>query len=229
MRLYPVKMRVWRAVEAQHHVSTLRLVDNNAADHEALERLLEDSKPALPASVKRLHYLLATPFRYPPPSGSRFRAPNDPGVLYGAAERRTACAELGYWRWRFVQDSRGLRALDATPQTLFQVGLDTAGIDLRNPPYARDRAQWTDALSYAATQEMGQKARAASAGVLLYESVRDARRGLCAAVLSPAALRPARPLAQETWFLTVTSKGVLWSRERTRFDLEFAPPPGAAS
>lgn len=55
------------------------------------------------------HWLIFTPFRYtPPPPGSRFRAPTDPGVFYGAFERRTACAEIGFWRWRFVRDSEAI-------------------------------------------------------------------------------------------------------------------------
>ena len=41
-------MLAWRGVEAQHVVSTLRLVDNRA-EQEELEWLLEQSKPAKPA------------------------------------------------------------------------------------------------------------------------------------------------------------------------------------
>src|SRR5687768_11875664 len=69
----------WRMVEAQHVTATLKLVDD-AEEHEVLEALIEASKPPLPDAVRRLHYLLATPFRYPPPThGSRFRAPGEPG------------------------------------------------------------------------------------------------------------------------------------------------------
>jgi hypothetical protein len=50
-------------VEAQHVVSTMRLVDS-AAEQDLLEQLLEGSKPALPPAARPLHYLLATPFRY---------------------------------------------------------------------------------------------------------------------------------------------------------------------
>ena len=60
------------------------------------------------AGARALDYLLFTPFRYaPPPGGSRFRGETDPGVLYCADEVRTACAELGYWRWRHLLDSAG--------------------------------------------------------------------------------------------------------------------------
>ena len=99
---------LWRAVEAQHVVSTMALVDSIEEQH-VLERLLEDTKPPIPAAAAHLHWLLFTPFRYPPPpGGSRFRGPNDPGVFYGADEIRTACAELGYWRWRHLLDSPAL-------------------------------------------------------------------------------------------------------------------------
>jgi len=88
----------WRMVEAQHQASTLKLVDS-AAEQAVLERLLEASKPPLPAAMKRLDYLLGTPFRYPPRNhGSRFRAATDPGVFYAALDLPTAAAELGWWR-----------------------------------------------------------------------------------------------------------------------------------
>ena len=96
------RIEPWRAVESQHIASTRRLVDSNA-EQALLEDILEASKPRAPASAAGLDYLLATPFRYPPwGRGSRFRSAADPGVFYAADERRTACAELGYWRWRFV-------------------------------------------------------------------------------------------------------------------------------
>ena len=83
----------------------MKLVDD-AAQQDVLEMLLEGSKPPLPSSASRLHYLLATPFRYHPlRSGSRFRGPTDAGVFYGGECARTTCAELGYWRWKFLQDA----------------------------------------------------------------------------------------------------------------------------
>jgi hypothetical protein len=43
----PARRKLWRGVEAQHRVATMRLVDNTA-EQELLEQLLESSKPALP-------------------------------------------------------------------------------------------------------------------------------------------------------------------------------------
>ena len=60
--------RLWRAVEAQHIASTLRLVAN-VEEQLILERIVDRSKPMLPKDAADLHYLLATPFRYASPIG----------------------------------------------------------------------------------------------------------------------------------------------------------------
>jgi len=217
-----VSVKGWRAVEAQHVVSTLRITNNDPDQQELLERILEESKPPLPPEAAGLHYLLATPFRYPPlPYGSRFRAWPDPGVLYAAFERRTACAEMGYWRWRFLRDSQDLREIPASPQTVFQLGAKGSTIDLREPPFAKRSNLWTDPANYDPTQTLGRLARQADVALVLYHSVRDAEKGTCIAILRSAAIRPKRPLAQETWHLTVTAGGTIWQRESQRFVFQF--------
>ena len=84
----------------------MRLADS-LEEQTVLEAILEDSKPLLPPGVAKLHYLLATPFRYRPHQGSRFRAPLEAGVWYGEEVLRTALAEKSYWRVRFLLDSPG--------------------------------------------------------------------------------------------------------------------------
>ena len=54
------RRRLWRAVEAQHIASTLRLVAN-VEEQLMLERLLDQSKPPLPPAASDLHYLLSNP------------------------------------------------------------------------------------------------------------------------------------------------------------------------
>src|SRR5258708_33330890 len=72
----PLSGTCWRLVEAQHHVSTLKLVDS-LDEQQFLEDLIEGSKPPVPPECRHLHYLLATPFRYGAayPNGSSFRRP----------------------------------------------------------------------------------------------------------------------------------------------------------
>lgn len=192
----------WRAVEAQHIVATNVLVDTLAEQAE-LERLLEEGKPPLPARAP-LHWLLATPFRYPPlAGGSRFRGPADPGVWYGADRLRTACAEVGYWRWRFLRASPALASLPARAQTLFRAAIAGNGLDLRAPPLLAERTRWTAPDDYSATQALARRARKAGIELLRYESVRDPEHGGAIVLFSPAAFESATPLELQTWLLEV--------------------------
>lgn len=209
-----VRLAVWRAVEAQHIVSTMVLVDT-ADEQRLLEDLLEAHKPAVPADASRLHYLLFTPFRYPTSEfGSRFRAPHDPGVFYGADEIRTACAEVGYWRWRFLMASPALPELEPREQTVFQSQLRGPAIDLRTPPYLRRRRAWTDPDDYGPCQALARQARTAGVQIIRYQSVRDPESGGCAAVLSPGAFARRTPLKLESWYLAVSRDRVRWYRGR---------------
>ncbi len=187
----------------------MRLV-GSLDEQAALELILEESKPALPPAVRRLHYLLATPFRYRPLLDSRFRAPLDAGVWYGAEALRTALAEKSYWRLRFLLDSPGTPDLKAVPHTAFGAAVrSSAALDLTRPPLARERAVWTHRTSYAGTQALAAQARAALVPLIRYESVRDPEHAACVAVLDPAAFGRGKPRDQETWFIAA-------SRERVR-------------
>jgi hypothetical protein len=193
-------------------VATTVLTDTLEEQH-LLERLIDAAKPPLRADVARLHWLLAAPFRYRPPAGgSRFRGRDDPGVFYGADEIRTACAELGYWRWRHLLDTPTLAAMPTRPQTVFRSTAAASAIDLREPPLAADRGTWTDPDDYAGCQALARVAREAGVEAIRYESVRDPRHGGCAALLSPAVFSPAAPQRQQTWLLAVSRERVVWQR-----------------
>lgn len=216
-----LRRRLWRAVEAQHIASTLRLV-RNAHEQLVLERVLESSKPPVPDEAVGLHYLLSTPFRYPSPLGSRFRSFTEAGVWYGADEVRTACAELGYWRWRFLTDSPALTELGPSPQTVFQASIDARTIDLTRPPFVRQRETWMHPTDYSGTQAFAVVAREASVAAIRYSSVRDPQHGGAVAVLRANVFRPTRPLRQESWFLTVRRDQVTWQREGEVLEFSFS-------
>ncbi|HEX4648769.1 MAG TPA: RES family NAD+ phosphorylase [Steroidobacteraceae bacterium] len=208
-------------VEAQHTASTMRLTDS-LEEQEALELVLEASKPPLPPAVRRLHYLLATPFRYRPHVGSRFRAAFDAGVWYGAEMLRTALSEKSYWRLRFLLDSPGTPDLKAVPHTAFRAPVrTTAAIDLTLEPLRRDRAVWTRLTSYEGTQAFARVAREAQIQIIRYESVRDPEHAACAAVLDPAVFGRSKPRSQETWFIAASRERVRAARERGEASWEF--------
>lgn len=202
-------------VEAQHTASTMKIVDSRD-EQDVLEQLLEDSKPSRPAATAALDYLLATPFRYDPRrGGSRFRSATDPGVFYGAESVRTAGAELGYWRWRFLMDAPALDRLGPVAHTAFRVELRTPAIDLREPPFVANAALWLNPGDYSATQDFARIARAAEIGGIVYRSVRDPEPAWCIALLTPLAFARPRPYPQmQTWWLAVNRESVVWRRDR---------------
>lgn len=224
----------WRAVEAQHKVATMGLVHGNVGAQAVLEDILEDAKPALPPEARGMHWLLATPFRYRPlPGGSRFRRREDPGVFYGAEARETACAEAGYWRLRFWNESAFLRQRSRSiPITLFEFHAATPrALDLTRQPLIKDRALWTHPEDYVATQAFAASARQASAKALRYESVRHIN-GFCLAFLSPEVFTAvAEPFRnnQQSWSLLINPPHQLvWQRELSQECWTFSFPPATA-
>lgn len=220
---------VWRMVEAQHVASTMKIVDGQA-EQDLLETLLEASKPALPPGAEALDYLLATPFRYNPRlSGSRFRSLTDPGVFYGAESVRTASAELGYWRWKFLKDAPGLEKLEPVAHTAFRADVSTLAVDLRKPPFSADAAAWQHPSDYSGTQAFACVAREAEIGGIVYQSVRDPHPAWCMALLTPHAFAKPRPhAAMQTWWLAVHQDQVIWRRESKSMTFSTAAWLGAA-
>ncbi len=208
------RSQVWRMVESQHIAATMKLVDNRD-EQDLLESLLESSKPAQPDDTAALDYLLATPFRYDPKrGGSRFRAVTDPGVFYGAESVRTAGAELGYWRWKFLKDAFDLDRIEPVAHTAFRVEVATTVVDVRRPPWSADAAIWQHPTHYAPTQQFARVAREAHVGGIVYQSVRDPQPSWCLALLSPAGFAKPTPHAErQTWYLAVSPYEVTLRRD----------------
>jgi RES domain-containing protein len=212
---------VWRGVEAQHIVATMRLVDD-LEEQDALEAILEASKPPGPPAPKGQHYLLATPFRYRSPTPSRFRRAGEAGIWYGAEELATACTELAYWRWRFLVDSDGLADSEVvTELTFFQARIAGLSIDVSASPWNEMTAAWTHPSDYSACQSLAQACRErGDVRWIRYWSARKVE-GHCAAVLDPACLRMGDSRRQQNWIFKITRNAVLMAHERDRLSLRF--------
>lgn len=199
----PLSGRFWRLVEAQHQVSTMKLVDS-VEEQQLLETLLEETKPRLPPECAGLDYLLATPFRYGAiyPHGSRFRrAGRTVGVYYAAEAVETALAEMVFYRLLFYAESPATPLpVDAGQYTAFAAEVETnAAIDLTAPPLDRDRDAWRDRQDYAACQALADSARAAGIAAILYASVRDPDKGRNLALLTAAGFAAPAPVERQTW------------------------------
>ena len=215
---------VWRVVEGQARVSTMKLVDN-LAEQEIVEKVIDRSKPAIPAECQGLHYLLATPFRYwPYPHGSRFqRAGQTDGCLYSAATPETAIAEQAFYRLLFFLEAPGMK-LPANPEehTAFSMQVSSGRVvDLTTPPLNRDASLWTHPTNYGPCQDLVDVARQTDVEVIRYLSVRDPQRGLNFALLRPTALVSRQPEASQTWQLFIRPKAVQAFREMPHTAVEF--------
>lgn len=214
-------MRAWRGVEAQHVVSTMRLVDT-PGEQALLETLLEESKPPAPAMSAPKHFLLFTPFRYRPQHPSRFRRGGTLGVWYGAEALYAACAEVAYWRHRFVLDSAGLVNEDVlTEHSFFQAVVDGLAVDLMSPPWLAAREAWTHGSDYTHTHEIAAAAAAHHVQWICYESVR-APGHRCAAVLDVDALDMLPDgVFQQTWYCKANRESVMFVHGQDRFVWQF--------
>jgi hypothetical protein len=202
--LRSLRLTPWRAVEAQHQVSTRKLVDTLAEQH-LLEELVEGVKP--PDRTRgRLHYLLATPFRYPPlRHGSRFGTRHEPGIWYGAETPRTLFAEVAYYRLVFLEGTRADLGEVSTQLTAFTARVRTQrGVDLTAPPFDEHRAILASPVSYMESQALGQAMRGAGVQAFRYPSARDEGGGTNVGVLDPRAFGSAKPRSLETWQCTTT-------------------------
>ena len=217
--------RGWRFVEAQHKVSTLKLVDT-LAEQELLEQIVEETKPNIPPECQGLDYLLSTPFRYRPEyrSGSRFRrAGFTPGVFYAAEREETAAAEMVFYRFLFYVESPDT-PWPSNPAEYSAIAVQlktTASLDLTEPPLSHDEALWCRLTDYAPCQLLAEAAREAGSEIIRYRSVRDPAQGANLAVLTCRAFAAPEPVERHTWRIRINRKGAQAIREFPPLGIEF--------
>ena len=210
-RLRSLDVDAWRVVEAQHQVSTRKLVDT-AAEQSLLEELIDGVKPPDPTGGA-LHYLLATPFRYPPlRHGSRFGGRHQPSIWYGSQTLDTALAEVAYYRFVFLEGTDAQLDLLTTTLTAFRARARSArAVALVAPPFAAHRESIASPSRYDATQVIGDEMRAAGVELFRYPSARAAS-GVNVGVFSPATFGRAKPHGFETWHCVATHARVELSK-----------------
>jgi hypothetical protein len=175
-------------VESQFENSTRKLVDSDD-EQRVLEELLERVKPPVPSEpeFEHLHYLLFTPFRYPPLRyGSRFGPKDERGIWYGALERRTCFAETAFYRLLFLEHTKAIIEPLHVELTCFSVSIRTMrGVDLTVAPFRKYRSQLVSRTSYVATHELGTEMRAAGVEAFLFTSARDPEQGTNVGLFTP--------------------------------------------
>jgi len=212
----PLAGVAWRIVEDQSAIATRPLTDTD--DQQALlERLIETAKPPAPdperePAFRGLHYLLATPFRYPPLRyGSRFGGRHERGLWYGARRPATALAEKAFYLLANWRQSHAPLQPTQNRFTAFRVGLMTGrGLDLTAEAFQRQQTALASADAYAAAQTTGTRMRAAGVEAFTYRSARDPDGGDAVGVFSPAAFASKTPDFKrfQTWKMTSDQRQV---------------------
>ncbi len=160
-----LQQEAWRIVEEQTGSVTRKLVDTSE-EHHVLENLIEESKPKVKYygdqnEFLSLHYLLSTPFRYPPlKHGSRFGTRYERSLFYASLELETAMSERAYYKLAFVRASEGNLGGKSVNYTAFKVAVDTKkGINLCKEPFVKFKGHISSPASYADSQLLGSAMR----------------------------------------------------------------------
>ncbi len=204
-----LQSKPWRVVEAQHLISTLKLVDT-LDEQKLLEEIIDRSKPTLPKEpgASRLHFLFFTPFRYPPlRHGSRFGRRDEPGIWYGSEELRTVFAEKAYYRFVFLSGPKVDLSPITVEQTAFRADVDSRkGVDLSKAPFDAHREAISSKTSYEASQVLGREMRRDGIDVCRYTSARDKEGGSNLALFTPKAFARGIPRSPQTWICIAEQK-----------------------
>lgn len=207
----PIAGVLLRLVESQEQIATLGYVDT-LEEQAILESLLDDIKPTYPQHCQDLHYLLKTPFRYPPLKwGSRFGQVHEPGIFYGGSSVEVTLAEAAYYRLLFWDSMTGTapKAQIQTAHTMFCVPYQSnLGVALQHAPFDSVNATITDPCHYQQTQQLGKAMRNAGVEAFEYPSARDPNARLCIALFSPKALASKQPAELSAWWCEVSQLGV---------------------
>lgn len=178
-----LNLEPWRMVESQHISSSRDLVDSRG-EHDLLEELLENSKPSI---ANNKHYLIYTPFRYPPLKyGSRFGNTYEQSLWYGSINLLTALAEVAFYRLKFFADTSADLEYIEIPMTVFKAYIQTENaIDLTIPHFKKYQDKISNKTSYADSQKLGSEMRDANIEAFIFTSARDKTFGKNVAVFTP--------------------------------------------
>lgn len=221
----PLSGELFRLVESQQQIATLSYVDT-LEEQALLEKMLEQAKPAHTRGGGAYHYLLSTPFRYPPLLwGSRFGGVHEPSLLYGGGSEQTTLAESAYYRFVFWHTMKAAppKPRIHTEHTLFSVRYKTErGVQLQAEPFKQHQPQLAHPSDYAATQQLGADMRAAGVQAFEYVSARDPGHGLCVALYVPQALAQKHPQRTAQWLCELSADEVAFRQVGERDMTTFA-------
>lgn len=187
---------VFRIVETQEDAATMALM-HNIEKQSALESILDEYKPPYADRLLRhRHYLIASPFRYPPlPWGSRFGRRFENSFFYASESSSTCIAESVYYRFVFFAGkATDFSTAVLTEHCLFslQVASDACA-DFTHLADAALLAAVAAPDDYSHTHQIGRECRDNNIHIIRYFSARDPL-GVNVAIDNPEVIISNEPL-----------------------------------
>ena len=225
--IQPIGGYGFRLVESQETVATMKIV-SNLEKQSILEEMLDlESKPCCRDGTEHLHYLLSTPFRYPPlKHGSRFGGQFEPGLFYGGTSESVMLCESAFYRFYFYNDMEDPPEHEfiQSQHSLFKFQYKSdLGTKLQESPFDFYEDTLRDPVNYKPTQELGSAMRKANLNGFEYRSARDQSGGVNIALFNASSLASRKPIDETSCLCQVSRKEVVFSIKRkiTRFGISY--------
>lgn len=213
----------YRLVETQEFAATSTLVDD-LDEQFLLEQMLDEVKPVYRQDTEEMHYLLRTPFRYPPlKHGSRFGTRLMQSFFYASEQIVTALSEVAYYRFLFLEDMEV--KFDGTIRTehlLFSVSIESNNsIDLSSSVFEQDADQLIDPKNYQFCQQVGRWAvEEKQVDTIKYWSAR-CENGTNLAVFTPSSIISKQPENQQNWLCLSQHNRISFTRHAGHLPNDF--------
>ncbi|MCS5709740.1 RES family NAD+ phosphorylase [Candidatus Berkiella cookevillensis] len=227
LKFSDISINSYRIVEDQSRSTTRKLVDT-LEEHDALERLIDENKPKMKLYndgeyFKNLHYLLMTPFRYPPLKwGSRFGLKHERSIFYSAASIDTAMAEKAFYLLAFLNASDGNIGGKTKNLTSFKAHIKSQRyIDLCSSLFKEHEGNISSKVDYKFSQSLEHEMRNKDVECFRYMSARDPIRGYNYGVFSPRVLSRNSDLDKTfTYYNCYFSKDIVEFTYKNKFNQE---------
>jgi hypothetical protein len=193
---------IYRIVETQEYAATTSLV-NNLDEQNLLEQMLDEVKPDYKKNTQHLHYLISTPFRYPPLNyGSRFGSKLMPSYFYASEDVSTMLAECAYYRFILLDDLTVPyeKTVSSEHQSFLVNIASNAMADMTKIKTPEIIDLVTSPMNYQFTQALGKVLiESHHVNVIRFLSVRDKNQGVNIALTSPDCIQSKEPEHSKHW------------------------------
>lgn len=209
-----------RIVETQEYAATTNLVDD-LEEQSLLEELLDGVKPNYRKGTEKLHYLISTPFRYPPLKyGSRFGDITMPSYFYGSEDIKTALSECAFYRFIFLEDmNEPYNKPIKSEHMSFSVKIaSSATADLTHVESDNIIALLSSPVNYNFTQQLGKylTQECGATAIRFYSARAKADKGVNIAVTKPEVIISKKPKNNINWICHTTTKKISFNAHESK-------------